>query len=382
MLRKISATGMAMLILYVTHSQDIAVSGVSPNLPKIATDSQAIVASQPEDNKEEEKKPAFIFSGSADVYYRYDLNKQASNNKTSFTNSHNSFELGMASVKLEHSMGKVSAVADIGFGKRAEDFSYNDDKTRFALKQLYLSYSPLENLKLTAGSWATHIGYELVDAYANRNYSMSYMFSYGPFFHTGLKADLTVGRNGFMIGIANPTDLKSTTLEHKYVIGQYSTSTANDKLKAYINFLSGKPDNDTRQSQIDAVLIGTVSDAFSIGVNGTVASMKLRETSGKFGSADSWYGTALYLNYDPTSRIGFSFRNEYFNDKKQLNVFSAVTDGGDVFASTLSANFTIENLKIIPEFRFESASQPIFTDASGASIKNSASLLVAAVYAF
>ena len=38
------------------------------------------------------------------------------------------------------------------------------------------------------GKWATHVGYELVDAYLNRNYSMEYMFSYGPFFSYRLKS--------------------------------------------------------------------------------------------------------------------------------------------------------------------------------------------------
>ncbi len=58
------------------------------------------------------------------------------------------------------------------------------------------------------GSWATHVGYELVDAPANRNYSMSYMFSWGPFFHTGIKAEATAGKSGFMLGVANQTDYK------------------------------------------------------------------------------------------------------------------------------------------------------------------------------
>ena len=83
-------------------------------------------------------------------------------------------------------------VADLGFGKRAEEFSYNDEATRFAIKQLYLTYAPWENVKFTAGSWATHVGYELVDAHLNRNYSMSYMFSNGPFFHTGVKTDIDI----------------------------------------------------------------------------------------------------------------------------------------------------------------------------------------------
>jgi hypothetical protein len=45
------------------------------------------------------------------------------NNYTSFTNSQNSFELGMASIKADYSIGKVDGVIDLGFGRRAEEFS-------------------------------------------------------------------------------------------------------------------------------------------------------------------------------------------------------------------------------------------------------------------
>lgn len=143
------------------------------------------------------KTSSFKLSGSADVCYRYDFNNPNSapyNNYTSFTNSQNSFELGMASIKAEHRTGKVGMVADLGFGKRDAEFSYNDVGSNIAIKQLYITYSPLSKLKLTLGSWTTHIGYELVDAYLNRNYSMSYMFSYGPFFHTGLKGEFTLAK--------------------------------------------------------------------------------------------------------------------------------------------------------------------------------------------
>src|SRR5690349_9322464 len=134
----------------------------------------------------EEAKSTTTISGNADVYYKYDFGKQAKNGLTSFTQSHNSFELGMASVKIEHKMSKVSMVADLGFGKRAQDFSYNDEGIMAAIKQLYVSYAPADWVKFTMGSWATHVGYEVVDPYGNRNYSMSYMFTNGPFFHTGL----------------------------------------------------------------------------------------------------------------------------------------------------------------------------------------------------
>ncbi len=35
----------------------------------------------------EEAKPKTVISGSVDVYYKYDFNKQAGHNKTSFTDS-------------------------------------------------------------------------------------------------------------------------------------------------------------------------------------------------------------------------------------------------------------------------------------------------------
>jgi hypothetical protein len=332
----------------------------------------------------EEAKPSPVITGSVDAYYRYNFanSKTTANNLTSFTNSQNSFELGMASVKLEHSIGKVGMVADLGFGKRAEEFSYNDENTRFAIKQLYASYSPWKNTKFTAGSWATHVGYEVVDAYANKNYSMSYMFSYGPFFHTGLKAEYTAGKSGFMLGIANPTDFKTANFSKKYVVAQYSVATKNDKLKAYLNFLGGKATDSSKNSQLDLVLLGTVSSKFSIGYNGTVASFK-QKVGSKFGDSDSWWGSAVYLNVDPVSWLGLTLRTEYFSDKKlQTAVFTDINDGGNIFANTLSANFKIDNLIIIPELRYEHSSEELYFKSSGAGTQSTASFLVAAIYKF
>src|SRR5256885_9053841 len=133
------------------------------------------------------KKGNLTISGSIDAYYRYNFNNAKdsarTNNYTSFTNSQNSFELGMASVKADYAIGKVDGVLDLGFGRRADEFSYNDAGTRAAIKQAYISYAPSDKVKFTMGKWFTHVGYEVPDAYLNRNYSMDYMFSYGPFFH-------------------------------------------------------------------------------------------------------------------------------------------------------------------------------------------------------
>lgn len=342
-----------------------------------------LLAQETEPTTAKEKKSTTTVSGYADVYYRYGFNKTTDELKTSFTGSHNSFELGMISGKVEHKWSKVALLADIGLGKRAEDFSYADENTRLAIKQLNVSYSPKEWLKLTAGTWATHIGYELVDANLNRNYSMSYLFSKGPFQHTGLKADITSGKHGFMVGITNPTDLKSAPDgSKKFFIGQYSYA-ASDDFKAYVNIVAGEdnPDTDSKTFQADLVLTQAMSDKFSVGLNGSVNSNKYTEEATAKEVKGSWWGSALYLNYDPLEKLGFTLRGEYFDDKDSRTVFSGLP-GGNIFATTLSANIKIQSLTIIPELRFENASEAIYDTKSGTNKKTSGHFLVAAVYQF
>ena len=318
------------------------------------------------------------------MYYRYDFSKTKSNNRTSFTNSHNSFELGMATVKLEHKTSKLDVVADLGFGKRATEFSYNDNGILAGIKQLYISYSPAEWIKFTAGSWATHVGYELVDAYGNRNYSMSYMFTNGPFFHTGLKAEATKGKSGFMLGIANPTDYKYVPdgmMNKKFLLAQYSFAPS-DHFKLYLNYVGGQGIDTAKTNQFDVVLTSKVSSKFSVGYNGTVNSTKLNTGRGKLADAKSWWGSALYLNLDPSEHFGLTLREEYFSDKNRLKVYGAYGEGGSVIASTLSANIKIKSLIIIPELRIDNANKNIFTNSDGKGTKSAANLLVAAVYVF
>ena len=330
------------------------------------------------------KAHPLTITGSADVYYKYDFGETRANNYTSFTNSHNRFEPGMASVKFDYKTSKVEMVADLGFGKRAQEFSYNDQGILAAVKQLYVSYSPGSIVKFTAGSWATHVGYELVDPQLNRNYSMSYMFTNGPFFHTGVKADFSFGKSGVMVGVANPTDYKyvpDQVLNKKFFLAQYSYAVG-DLFKFYLNYVGGKSLDTSKTSQFDIVLTSKWSDKFSLGYNGTVNNIQSWDGKENM-SGKSWWGSALYLNFDPTTSFGLTLRSEYFSDKHDLKIpHPAAFNGCKIFANTLSANFKVDNLIIIPEFRIDNSSQEIFTKKDGTATKTAANFLVAAVYSF
>jgi hypothetical protein len=324
------------------------------------------------------KKGNLSISGSVDAYYRYNFQNAKdsahTNNYTSFTNSQNSFELGMASIKGDYSIGKVDGVLDLGFGKRAEEFSYNDTKTMAAIKQAYVSFAPSDKVKFTMGKWATHVGYELLDAYLNRNYSMDYMFSYGPFFHTGLKMDVTATKNiAFMVGVANPTDNTSASFAKKNFIGQFHLTSSNGKINGYLNYVGGKDMSEATVNQFDVVVTATVSSKFNLGYNGSVKSVKADGKS----SSDSWWGSALYLNYDPLSAFGLTLRGEYFDDEKGVAGFY-----NKIFDATLSGNIRIDNLTIIPEFRLDSGQEPMFYKNSGELVKSTGTFLLAATYHF
>ncbi len=327
------------------------------------------------------KKGNLTLTGSADVYYRHNFNNASdsghTNNLTSFTNSSKSFELGMASVKADYTIGKTEAVVDLGFGRRAEEFSYNEKGGLTAIKQAYISWAASDKLKFTMGKWGTHVGYELLDAYLNRNYSMDYIFSYGPFFHTGLKADITLSKNAaLMIGVANPTDNVTASFSKKSLLGQLHLNTTDAKLNLYLNYVGGKdiPGNST--NQYDAVLTAVLNSTLNVGFNGTVKSVKAVGAT----NAESWWGSAVYLNIDASSNFGFTIRAERFDDTHGVAGLN-----NQIFDGTLSANIKIDNLTIIPEFRIDTGKTPMFysqSDLLNPTAKAAPSFILAAVYHF
>jgi hypothetical protein len=178
-----------------------------------------------------------------------------------------------------------------------------------------------------------------------------------------------------MIGISNPTDRVTASFAKKSLLAQVHVTSSNNKISGYLNYIGGKDLLDASINQFDAVVTGTVTSKFSIGYNGTV---KMVKPSG--GSSNSWWASALYLNYDPTSLFGLTARGEYFGDKKGVAGF-----GANLFDLTLSGNIHIDNLTIIPEFRLDDANEAIFyknSDRVSPSAKGTGTFILAVTYHF
>jgi hypothetical protein len=167
---------------------------------------------------------------------------------------------------------------------------------------------------------------------------------------------------------------------NKFILGQFSYAFTDD-IKTYFNYVGGKRHTDSaKTNQYDVVVTAKVNDKFSLGYNGTVNTTKFQVDNKYDTDAKAWWGSAVYVNVDPSEKFGVTLRSEYFSDKNQLVAMSLSPVGAAIFANTLSANFRIAGLTIIPEFRYETASNDAFFDKEGGPKSGNASMLVAAIY--
>lgn len=320
--------------------------------------------------EEEKEESPFTLSGSVDTYFRANLNSgnvpgdgSTLAPGTSFANLPG-FSLGMINLIGTYEKDKVGVVADLVLGPRGQEAVFGSFTNSNIINQLYVYYNVSDRVVLTLGNFNTFLGYEVISPVSNFNYSTSYMFSYGPFSHAGLKADFDLG-GGFslMTGVFNPTDATEFNPSGSYV-GGAQLGYANEKSSIYLNSLFS--DGFT---QVDITAGTNVTDAVYLGLNATTAS-------------DNFTGVAGYVQFSTSDALALGLRGEYFKDEG----VGVLNDGESVIDLTFSANYKIGSLTLIPEFRVDGLSYEGFaTDGNQPGVftgKSLSSFLLAAVYSF
>ena len=297
-----------------------------------------------------QEEPTFSVSGSVDSYYRSSEYAPG----TSFANL-NGFSLGMANIVLSYEGEKHGFVADLVYGPRGADAVFNSTGSSNIVNQLYVYYNVSDSFTLTLGNFNTFLGYEVISPVGNFNYSTSYMFSNGPFSHTGLKADIALSDDvSLMLGVLNSTDYT----ESQPVGDDYMFGAQLGLYGQYINFLSGGLSN---VSQIDFTGGVDISDSFFLGVNAT----SYEDDGGE------WSGVALYPQLTLSDSFALGLRGESF-DIKDSNTFTSFTITGSINSG---------NLTIKPEIRIDSADEKVSTWSADGDDSLS-SFVLAAIYSF
>lgn len=326
----------------------------------------------------------FQISGSIDSYFHTNfngLNKYVNDENgeeiavpqapaTSFVNDPG-FSIGFANVILGYEDNKVGFVADLVFGPRGEDAVFLSGPANNIVNQLYAFYKVTDNIMFTLGNFNTYLGYEVISPAVNFNYSTSYMFSYGPFSHTGLKADFIFSENWTgMLALMNPTDWTEFNYSGLYSYGGqlgYSTGAGG----VFLNLLYGEQNRDANATfQVDLTSGWNVYTNFYLGFNSTY-----QVTNGT-----GFYGAAVYPQFKTAENFSLGLRAEYFKELEGGGVaYGANTSTLDF---TLTGNYTVGNLTIKPEIRLDKVSEKVFLDRELQPINTLSSFVLAAVYAF
>ena len=312
-------------------------------------------------------------TGSADVYYRANItgpndaldeddDESFLSPGTAFADR-NGFSLGMANVILSYESKKVGFVADLVFGPRGEDAVFLSRGSSSSLNQLYVYYKLNDKVKFTLGNFNTYVGYELISPVGNFHYSTSYMFTNGPFSHTGLKADINLSKDfSLMLAVMNSKDFTEVNVDGTYTVGAQL-----GYKEQYLNLLYGDQTGKSGSTfQIDYTGGFDFTPSFFMGINATY-----KDTDG-----EGLYGIAIYPKYTFSEKLEIGLRNEF------AEFFNKDSSDTNVFASTLSLNYKVENLTIIPEFRLDLQNEDVYFNNDLEPINNLASFLVAAVYKF
>ncbi|APQ18200.1 porin [Maribacter hydrothermalis] len=326
--------------------------------------------------QEEVEEKKFSISGSIDAYYRANLSAgngiDAQAPGSSFANLPG-FSLGMANVIAGYEGEKVGFVADLVFGPRGTDAIFASpmySATGDIVNQLYVYWDISDKVTLTFGNFNTFLGYEVISPAANFNYSTSYLFSYGPFSHTGLKADFALSDDfSLMLAVMNPTDLTEFN-----PTGQYTYGVQLGYSGQYANLLL-----DNGSFEIDYTGGFDLSDDFFLGLNAAYFSGDEEDGIGSFA------GVAVYPQLATSENFTIGLRGEYFAETDLFGAIGAVDAEGDasVFAVTLTGSATIGNLIIKPELRLDSTSEDTtFVNGDGEAMSSLSSFVLAAVYSF
>ncbi|WP_317898062.1 porin [Aurantibacillus circumpalustris] len=304
-------------------------------------------------------------SGLIDTYYSYDLNKPANSSLIGsngagrvFDRYHNRLSLSMAQTKFEYSAKSLKALVDLAYGLGGEIANYGNNGTSLIIKQVYLSYDPFKKATITVGNFATPIGYEVIEASNNFNYSVSNLFTNGPFYHTGIKMDLTLSEKiKLMGGIVSGWDKISDDNKAKTFMSQVSL-TPNDKSFLILNWIGGNEAPSSLTGDTIKVFKQMLDLSYETGLTKKIrvalnAAYGLNNFDGK---KNTWGGAALYLKYKINSMLTIGSRTEFFDDSQKVQYL-----GCSYLGQTMTlAIEPLKNIAIKLEFKKDFASLPVY----------------------
>jgi hypothetical protein len=265
---------------------------------------------------------AFI---SASYSYNFNRPDSGTNQLRVFDFDDNTFKVDVAEVVLQKAISKpgeagfrIDLAAGSSIPRVSSSFGLLQGQD-VDLQQAFLSWiAPVgSGLRLDAGKFVTHFGYEVIDGYDgyNDNATRSFLFGYTiPFAHTGLKASYTFSDQlAGMFEICNGWDVARDNNSSKS-LGLQLTWTPSKTVTVYGNFMTGPERanvNSDPRNLYNVVAQWKLTDLTVFTLDVVYGSEKGAVTPGE---TASWSGIAGYARLGIGDTFAFCLRAEYFND--------------------------------------------------------------------
>ncbi len=335
-------------------------------------------------------------SGIVDGYYSYNSNKvDMFTQYRAFDVRHNAFSLQLASIRLERKNSKENPLGfrvDLGVGETVDRIisvsdSSRNDATKHVL-QAYASYvAPVGNgLTFDFGKFYTPVGAEVIETKDNYNYSRALLFTYGPYYHSGLRAkyafndkvaltgflvngwdnlfenNVKTGKSGgFQLGL---TPSKKFALNQTYLVGKEAP-------------LANVPDvskQDNVRHVADTVATVYVTDKFTL-----LGNMVFGSDGDNNGNRGKWQGFAGYFKYAFTPNLAFSPRFEVLRDRDGVRTGTAQS----IKDFTMTQEFKLkDNFITRVEYRRDFSDQKVFTNSRNVAKGDQNTFIIGVSYFF
>ena len=381
-----------------TTATDSTAAAVAAAVAATQDDIRKEVATLKEEVKKNEGFLGFLkeieVSGVVDGYYSYNNNKvDMFTQGRAFDVRHNAFSLQMGKISLEKKNSVDSPLGfrvDLAAGETIDRIisvsdSSRNDGTKHVL-QAYGSYVAPGGLTIDFGKFYTPIGLEVVDTKDNFNYSRGWLFTFGPYYHMGLRAKYAfndkVAVTGFLVN--GWDNVFENNVKTGKTVGVQLGLTPSPKFAWTHTFMSGPeaplanvPAVSTRDNWrhiYDTVASVYVTDKFTLAGN-----LVYGRDGDDAGNRGDWFGFAGSFRYAFSDKLAFSPRFEVLRDESGLRTGLAQT----VKDITLTQEFKLANNFLTRvEYRRDFSNRNFFTNSAGAARDNQNTFIIGFSYFF
>jgi hypothetical protein len=323
-----------------------------------------LVAAQSASGQSKDSLQQVAISGFVDVYYSKNLIRPVShsNRFRNFDITENQVDLSLVEVVIQKTASPIGFRIDADFGSTNDLIQSGPQSTLNNLQQAYVTAMiPVgSGLTVDAGKFVTHMGYEVIEAKDNWNYSRSILFAYAiPYYHTGARATYAVQSNltvaGFFYnGWNNPLQNKSGK-----TLGASINFAPAASLSFVANWIGGSEEPDSASAKTRNVFDFTstlsVTERLSIALNADYGFEEF--PAGMM----IWKGAALYARYVISDVSAFSLRGEWYDDPEgyTTGVTHAMSEGTLTYEYRLLTNLVLRG-----EFRHDWSTASVFDNSS------------------